>query len=239
MKTSVPARTTAMYRSQQAAGARFTEGAGWRVADVYTSIEEESARARGGVGLSDVSACGKLGVRGEAVEALAMKLTGRTLPPVGRASRERVNGASVLVCRRAADEVLLLTAAAAEHPVVGDVAVRSVESAGCVHLTDLTAAFAIVDVMGPGLGTLLERVVPLDLAAVPALGLVQGELAHVNALMVRLDHPTLPVFRVLVPREYGDFVWQTLCETGRDLGLTPIGAVAHARLMASHMDVSR
>lgn len=233
MKTSVPARTTAMYRSQQAAGARFTERAGWRVADVYTSIEEESARARDGVALSDVSACGKLAVRGEAVEALGMKLTGRTLPPAGRASRERVNGASVLVCRRAADEVLLLTAAA-EHPVVADLAVRSVESAGCVHLTDLTAAFAIVDVMGPGLGTLLERVVPLDLAAVPALGLVQGELAHVNVLMVRLDYPTLAVFRVLVPREYGDFVWQTLTETGRDLGVTPIGAAAHARLM-SHL----
>ena len=231
MTTSEPIRTTAMYRRQQAVGARFTEGAGWRVADVYTSIEEETARARGAVGLGDVSACGKLGIRGETVEALGMKLTGSTLPPVGRASRERVNGASVLLCRRAGDEVLLLTTAE-EYPVVADVVARTVAGAGCVHLTDLTSAFAGVDVMGPGLGALLERVVPLDLATVPALGIVQGELAHVHALMVRLDRPTLPVVRVLVQREHGDFVWQTLCDAGIDLGLTPVGAAAHARLMA-------
>ena len=231
MKAFVPIRTSAMYRAQQAAGARFTEGAGWRVADVYTSTEEETLLARSGVGLSDASAQGKLGVRGEAVESLGLKLTGRTPPAVGRASWERLNGASVLLCRRAADEVLLLTAAE-EHSVVADVLARTVEGAGCVHLTDLTAAFAVVDVIGPRLGVLFERLVALDLSVVPALGVVQCELARVHTIMVRLDHPTLPVFRVLVPREYGDFVWRTLGDAGDDLGLTPVGAAAHARLMA-------
>jgi glycine cleavage system aminomethyltransferase T len=230
VKTFVPIRTSAMYRAQRDAGARFTDDAGWRVAEVYSSTEDEMARARSGAGLGDASAGGKLALRGETIDALGMKLTGRALPVVGRASRERLNGASVLLCRLAADEVMMLTAAG-EHPVVVDVLAGAVQSAGCVHLTDLTAAFAAVDVIGPRLGALFERLVAVDLSAVPVLGVVQCELARVHAIIVRLEHPTLPVFRVLIPREYGDFVWHTLREAGHDLGLTPIGRAAHARLI--------
>jgi len=229
--TPPPIRTTAMYRAQQAAGARFIDDVGWRVADVYTSTDAEISRAREGVAISDVSACGKLGLRGEAIESVAIKLTGRTPPPVGRAARERVNGAAVLACRRAADEMLLLTSTA-EHTAVADVLADTVETAGCVHVTDLTSAFAVVDLMGPALPALLERVVTVDLTAVPPLGVVQGEVSRVHAIMVRLDEVTLPVFRVLVPRESGAFVWHALCDAGRDLGLAPAGAAAHARLLA-------
>lgn len=230
MKRWLPIRTSAMYRAQQALGARFKEDAGWRVADVYTSTDDEAARARTGVGLSDVSAWGKLGVRGEAIEPLVVKLTGRAAPAVGLASWAPVNGARALLCRRAADELLLLTAPR-ELSIVAAVLEKTIEGAGCVHATDLTAAFAAIDVMGAGLGPLLERLVALDLSAVPTLGVVQGELARVRVIMVRLDRPTLPAYRVLVPREYGDFVWKALGDAGHDLGLTAVGAAAHGRLM--------
>jgi heterotetrameric sarcosine oxidase gamma subunit len=218
-----------MYRVQEALGARFKDDAGWRVAEVYSSVDDEVARARSGVGLCDVSACGKLGVRGDAVVPLGVKLTGRPVPAVGHASRGRVNGASVLVCRRAADELLLLTPPR-ELAALADVLAKAVEGA-CAHVTDLTSAFAVVDLIGANLRALLERLVALELSAVPVLGVVQGDLARVHAVMLRLDHPTLPAFRVLIPREYGDFIWRTLGEAGRDLGLTPVGAAAHARLM--------
>ena len=221
-----------MYRAQHAGGARFTDRAGWRVADVYTSTDDEVARARSGVGLCDTSACGKLGVRGAGIEPWGTTLTGRAVPAVGRMSRERVNGASVLVCRRAADELLLLTTAD-ELPVVAGALAGPVDGDGCVHVTDLTAAFAVVDVVGDKLALLFERLVALDMSAVPAFGVVQGELGRVHAIMMRLDHPTLPVFRVLVAREHGDFVWKTLGDAGRDLGLVPVGAAAHARLMGA------
>jgi len=221
-----------MYRAEEALGARFKDDAGWRVADVYTSAEDEIARARSGVGLCDVSACGKLGVRGDAVEGWGPKLTGGALPAVGRAAWERVNGASVLVCRRAADELLLLTPPAELAAVAGMVE-KAAESGGCVHVTDVTAAYAVVDLIGGRLGELLERLVALELSAVPPLGVVQGDLAGVHAIMLRLDHQALPMFRVLVGREYGDFVWRTLSDAGHDLGLTPVGAAAYARMMSA------
>lgn len=225
-------RTGAMYRVQEALGARFKEEAGWRVADVYTSVEDEIARARSGVGLCDVSACGKLGVRGDAIEGWGSKLTGGALPAVGRAAWERVNGASALVLRRAADELLLLTAPGDLAAVAGAVE-KAAERGGCVHVTDLTSAFAVVDLIGGRLGALLERLVALDLSAVSPLGVVQGDLARVHAIMLRLDQPDLPVFRLLVAREYGDFVWRTLTDAGHDLGLAPVGATAHSRMLSA------
>lgn len=225
-----PIRASAMYRVQEALGARFKDDAGWRVADVYTSVDDEIARARGGVGLCDTSACGKLGVRGDAVEGWGPKVIGGDLPGVGHAAWERVNGAPVLVCRRAADELLLLTPPGELSAVTGLVE-KAAESAGCVHVTGVTSALAVVDLIGDKVGALLERLVALDLSAVTPLGLVQGDLAGVHAILLRLDHGALAVFRVLVGREYGDFVWRTLTDAGHDLGLTPIGASAHARLM--------
>jgi glycine cleavage system aminomethyltransferase T len=227
-----PIRMSAMYRVQEALGARFKDDAGWRVADVYTSVDDEIARARGGVGLCDVSACGKLGVRGDAVESWGPKVTGGPLPTVGHAARERVNGASVLVCRRAADELLLLIPPS-EVTAVAGVLEKTAESGGCVHVTDLTAAFAVVDLIGEKLFALLERLVALELSAVSPLDVVQGDLAGVHAIMLRLDHEMLPVFRVLVAREYSDFVWRTLSAAGHDLGLTPVGAAAYSRMMSS------
>jgi sarcosine oxidase, subunit alpha len=226
-----PVRTSAMYRAQQALGARFKEDGGWRVADVYTSTDDEASRARTGIGLSDVSACGKLGVRGDRIESFVVKLTGRSAPAVGLASWERVNGAPVLLCRRADDELLLLTASR-DLSVVADVLEKTIEGAGCVHGTDLSAAFAAMDLIGPGVSALLERLIALDLATVPVLGVIQSELARVHAIIVGLNHPTLPAYRALVPREYGDFVWTALGDAGHDLGLTRIGAAAHARLIA-------
>jgi aminomethyltransferase len=225
-----PIRTSAMYRAQEGLGARFKDDGGWRTADVYTSVDDEIARARSGVGLCDVSACGKLGVRGNAVESWGPKLVGGGLPAVGRAAWERMNGASVLVCRRAADELLLLTPPR-EATAVAGVLEKAAESGGCVHVTDLTAAFAVVDLIGDNVLALLERLVALDLSAVPPLGVIQGDLARVHAILLRLDHQALSAFRVLVAREHGDFVWRTLSDAGQDLGLTPIGAAAHLRLL--------
>jgi heterotetrameric sarcosine oxidase gamma subunit len=219
-----------MYRVQEALGARFKDDAGWRVADVYTSVDDEIRGARSGVGLCDVSAAGKLGVRGEALEALGPKLTGRPLSIPGHASRERVNGASALSCRLTRDELLILTPPHEASAVAG--VLESAVEGICAHVTDLTAAFAVVDLLGPRLDALLERMVALDLSTVPPLGVVHGDLARVHAIMVRLDHPDLAGLRVLVPREHGDFLWRTLADAGHDLGLTPVGAAAHARLVS-------
>src|SRR5262249_57761615 len=120
----------------------------------------------------------------------------------GAAARFGINGVTVLAARLAADELLVLTALA-DVGGVGEVLARAAAGAGCAHATDLTSGLTSMDLVGPRARALLARLSPLDLAPVPPLGVVQGDLARVHATLIRLDQPAGPSFRVLVAREHG------------------------------------
>jgi sarcosine oxidase subunit alpha len=222
-----------MHAAHLALGARFRQEAAWMIADVYSSPDEEARAARAGVGLADVSAAARVAVRGEDAQAVVEKLTGQEAPPPGQARRGRLDGVEVVVCRVAPDEFLTL-AGAGNQFIVADMVTTAARAVGCAHVTDVTSAYAALDIVGPRAPALLERLVPLDLspAAMPALAVARAELARVRAILLRLDHPGLPALRALVPRECGAFVWDTVSEAGHDLGLVRVGAAAHALIMA-------
>lgn len=232
MTAAAPVRRSAMHRAQRALGARFRTADAWEVADAYGSIDDEVAGARRAVGLVDTSAGGKLGLRGDDVESVIAKLAGSRTPAPGAATRARLDGAAALVCRLASDEVLVLTGAA-EQAAVGTLLARAADSAACAHATDLTSALASIDLVGPRALDLLTKLVAVDLAraADAPLAVVQAEIMRIHAILIRLDHPHLTAFRILVPREYGDFTWHTLFDAGRDLSVLAVGAAAHARLV--------
>ncbi len=230
MSASVPRRLTAMYRAQLALGARFVEDHGWVVAEAFTSPRDEEARARGGVGLADASAGGKLSVRGSAVDALIAKAARVTAPATRSARRIRLDGAEALVCRRAPDELLVLASAADAQTVERQLS-QAAGAVGCAHITDVTSGLAAMDLIGPAARRLLARGSPLDLSAVGPLAVVHGQVARVPATMIRLDHPELPIYRILVGRELGEFVWNALAAAGQSLGLVRIGASAHRQLL--------
>lgn len=234
MTSIAPLRRSALHRTQAEAGARFVDVHGWRVAEAFTTAADEAGRAQRGVGLADTSACGKLCVRGAAAGGVLAKLAGREAPPAARAAiRVRIDGAPTVVCRQAPDELLMLTGPA-DAAAVELLLARAAEAAGCAHVTDLTSALAALDLVGPTAPRLLARLSPLDLrpAVLPPLGAVQGAVAHVHAVVLRLDGSELPAFRLLVGREHGEFVWTELCRAGQDLGLVLIGAAAHRLLVA-------
>lgn len=215
-----------MHAAHVALGASFREEGDWRVPEAYGGPADEAARARGAVGLADASACGKLLLRGDAIDALLATAVGVDRLPAPAAERVRVNGARTLACRLAEDELLLLTSLG-ETEIVAEVLERAAASV-CVHLTDMTSGLAVLDLLGPRARDLLARLSPLDLVPLAPLTVVQGELARVHAILVRLDRPD--GFRALVAREYGAFVWETLAAAGRALGLVPVGAAARALL---------
>jgi sarcosine oxidase subunit alpha len=221
-------RRSPFHHAHVGLGARFVDRHGWSVPDVYaSSADDEARRARATVGLADVSAGGALGIRGDSVEALIPKMAGVAAPPPGRAVRVRLNGAPALVGRLAAEDMLVLTHAA-DREDVARALTGAADAVGCAHVTDLTSAFAALDLIGPLAPDLLARCSPLDLSpvAAPALHVVQGEVARVRAIVIVLDSPAAPAYRVLVSREHGEFVWTAIVSAGRDLDLVPLGAAA-------------
>ncbi len=229
-----PVKLTALYRKHLALGAKFREEGMWRWPETFTAPEAEVQHVRAGVGLADLSPLGKLDLKGHALDPVLEALAGAPAPAVHAISRLSLRaGPACLCCRLARDELLLLTAPSELEAVTH--ALYASPGPGCAHVTDLTSALAVLDLVGPKAPEVLSKVLALDLrpAVFPASALTQGGLAGVHAIVLRLDLGTTLGYRLLVGREVAEFVWDVLWDAGAECGLVPFGATAHALLRAT------
>jgi aminomethyltransferase len=223
-----------LHHWHAAHGARFTDWAGWQTVASYSSVEREVAGVRSGLGLADVSALAKVGLRGQGVPAVVQTLVpdDQTLSPRAVAS---VFGDSTLACRLTQNHLLLLDAT----PDVGIVwqRVTEVSRSTAVVQTDVTSAYAGFVSLGPGLDDCLRRVTSLDVrpASFPENSCAETALARVEALLVRRREGPLPALRIYVAWDLAEYVWERLLEAGRDRSITPIGFEA-LRLLTQPKD---
>src|SRR5690242_8524681 len=105
---TAPVSRTPLHHWHAGHGARFAESDGWQVPQAYAGAERETAAARTGLAVADISAFPKVSLRGPVVADAARHLMGdgnATRP--GRAARLH-HGAPGLACRLTADHLLLL-----------------------------------------------------------------------------------------------------------------------------------
>ena len=67
-----PIKLTSLHSIAQRLGATFTEQRGWRIPEVYTTLEDEIAAARKGLALADEAPNGKLLLEGDRAESVLM-----------------------------------------------------------------------------------------------------------------------------------------------------------------------
>ena len=189
----------------QELGAVWTEIEGWRIAARFGSAEEEHRKLSTTVGLCDLSFQPKIEFRGRDIEG-----AWPDLPAVGSLSVQakaaffRLTREQVLVCGE-------------EHPLV--------DRPGCVHRTDRTSGFAQFLLAGPRAADVLNRLSSVDSrdSSFCDLSCRWGPLAHVNAVIARRDRRQLRAYEILVSREFGEYVWRAIWETGTPLGMTAFG----------------
>ena len=66
--------------------------------------------------------------------------------------------------------------------------------------------------------------------AFPDASCAQSRFAEIHGTLVRLDAAGLPGYTLLFGREYGDYMWESIMETGERYGLAPFGLEALGRL---------
>jgi glycine cleavage system aminomethyltransferase T len=54
----------------------------------------------------------------------------------------------------------------------------------------------------------------------------QTSLAHVHSIVLRDDLQGVPAFHILVSREYGESVWESILHAGHEFQLAPFGLKA-------------
>ena len=113
---------------------------------------------------------------------------------------------------------------------------RYVAAAGAssnpAYLTDVTSGYAALLLAGPRSPEVLRKLVDLDVSgdACPNLACAQTGIHHTYAILMRRDIESLRAYLILVNREYGEWLWETVLDAGAEFGIRPFGSTAYRLL---------
>ena len=254
--TMRPLRTSPLYELLASKGAEFGSRNGWERANYFRKLTgsqpsarpafglgrpgwldgmiEEQRATRETVAIYDQTSFGKLLLQGRDALAVLQRLCANELDvALGRMVytamlNERGGFESDLtVMRLAADQFLLITGSA--QPVRdADWIRRHIGAQEFAVLTDVSAMWSVLSVMGPNSGELLKRVSPDDLSAKALMfsHTAEIDLAFARVRAARMSYVGGPGFELYVPIEMARHVYLALQEAGADLGLRDAGYYA-------------
>jgi sarcosine dehydrogenase len=194
----------------------------------------EHRAAREQAALFDQTSFAKLLLKGRDAAAVLQRLAGNDagVPP-GRAVytglfNERGGFESDLTAvRLAADEYYIVTSTS-QAVRDADWIRRHVKDGEQAEVTDVTAAHAVLGLMGPASREVLRRVTPAELsnAAFPFGTARRIDVGRAVALAVRITYAGELGWELHVPAEQAGLVYDALLEAGQDLGLRDAGHYA-------------
>jgi heterotetrameric sarcosine oxidase gamma subunit len=252
LQTGRPLRTSPLYDLLAARGAEFGSKNGWERANYLRPagqlrpphglgrpgwlpwVIDEMRATREAVALYDQTSFGKLLLQGRDALAVLQRLCANEIDvPDGRMVYTAMLNArggfesDCTVMRLARDRFLIVTGSA--QPVRdADWLRRHIGADEFAVLTDVSALWTVLSVMGPASRALLARVSPDDLS--PA-GLAfshtrEIDLGHARVRAARMSYVGGPGFELYVPVEMARHVYLALAEAGADLGLRDAGYYA-------------
>jgi heterotetrameric sarcosine oxidase gamma subunit len=197
----------------------MVEHHGWQVASCFAAPTPEAARTRESVGLADVSWISKFNLQGSSL---------KNPPDLGAE-------ASVWLLGR---RQYLVTC---EPPLADAVRKRlrqfqnaDASSPAPIYVTDVTSVYAQLMLAGPRSRDVLNKLTSLNLSESVRgnLTCAQANVAHVHAIILRKDLKGLPAFHLLVSRENGESVWESVLHAGHEFHITPLGLEAQKLLQS-------
>ncbi|MFT3820313.1 MAG: FAD-dependent oxidoreductase [Rubrivivax sp.] len=252
LQSARPLRTSPLYDRLAGRGAEFGAKNGWERANYFRPagaarpadtlgrpgwldwVIAEQRATREAVALYDQTSFGKLLLQGRDAPAVLQRLCANDVDVApGRMVYTAMLNArggfesDLTVMRLAADRFLLVTGSA--QPVRdADWIGRHIGSDEFALLTDVSALWCVLSLMGPKARQLLARVSPDDLspAALPFSHTAEIDLGHARVRAARMSYVGGPGYELYVPVEMALHVEQQLWQAGADLGLRDAGYYA-------------
>lgn len=184
-------------------GGRLSRSDGWEIPRDYGDLERERAAIREGLGLADITARGKLDIRGAVDTALG------TLPQTHGAALARVSRNWALVLTPPAGlgaSLELMKRAAGSETMV----------------TDATSIYAGIALLGPRVDDLLLRLIGIDPATLRPGDCLATQMLRVPAILLRRELP-LNIVETYVPAEFARYAWDAVFEVARPLAPEAVG----------------
>jgi sarcosine oxidase subunit alpha len=189
----------------------------------YARPDEEIRALQKNVGLVDLSAHGKLLIRGLTIYDLFSSVFDISIPQPGEVHQVEPQGATIAALLP--DEALIITPPGVEDQVASQLEAEIENQDLFVTVLDQTSALAGVGVYGPLRASVLEKLSALSFHPedFPAGRVVQGSLAKIRATIIHRNRMGTPGFEIYVDRSYGEYLWETLMDAGTEFGIRPMG----------------
>ena len=252
LETARPLRTSPLYDMLAAKGAEFGSKNGWERASYFRPqglprpehtlgkpgwlpwMMEEQKATRETVALYDQTSFSKYLLQGRDALAVLQRLCANEMDvPVGKMVytamlNERGGFESDLtVMRQAVDRFMVITGSA-QTVRDFDWITRHIADTEHAVLTDVSALYSVLSLMGPKARELLARVSPDDLSpeALKFSWTKEIDLGFARVRAARMSYVGGPGFELYVPVEMARHVYLALMEAGRALGIRDAGYYA-------------
>jgi glycine cleavage system aminomethyltransferase T len=198
-----PVMRSPMTEIHRRLGAELIIQSGWELPRRYQDGDLERSAIKEGLGIADITARGKIDVRGAIGSSL------NALPQTRGATLARISRNWALVLTPAAGltgAIEILTASADEQTMI----------------TDATSIYAGIALLGPGVPELLLRLTAIDPSELSPGDAVASQMLRIPTVLFRRELPIIAV-EAYVPSEFGRYAWESMFEVAQPLGPEPVG----------------
>jgi sarcosine oxidase subunit alpha len=247
----MPVKRTPMDQNHRDLGAAMVDLGPWQRAHSYGSPQDECLAVRQRVGIIDVTTLGKLEVVGQGAGALLDRVYTHHFSnlPVGRIRYGLLctDNSTIMddgtVTRLSEDRFFVTTTTGNVDVIEEWFKWWSTGSGACAHITNVTSAYAAVNLAGPRARETLSKLTDIDLStkSFRYMRSAQGTVAGVPAILLRIGFVGETGWEIHVPAEYGQYIWETIMEAGKEFGIAPFGLEAQRilRLEKKHVIVGQ
>jgi len=236
----IPFKHTPLHTWHHRHEASFFNVAGWECVVNYGNVEHEVRTVKDSVGMRDVTPLAKSLIEGQdSSDHIQSAFALTQLQSVGTCTIATLrNVAGLVSILRITADRYLVTASSDHQKILYDALIEKVEAGDCVHVIDMTSAYAAFHLIGPKSIEVLKRCAAAPLEAMRPRQCLQSPTARVWSLLVREDVGTLPAWLIFVSRDFGEYVWTSILAEGRDFGIGVFGQTAAQLLSAGVFDVA-
>jgi aminomethyltransferase len=235
MAQSAALKRTPLHAVHVSMGAKMVDFGGWDMPVQYSGLVDEHHTVRKAVGLFDVSHMGEIEVRGPEAVRLVDYVT------TNAASRLHIGQAQysgllyehggfvddILVHRVADDHFFLCVNAANQEKDFEHIRTANKFDA---QVEFASGRYAQIAVQGPLALCTLERLTPVELAAIGYYWFKDGTVSGVPARIARTGYTGEDGFEIYVAPAEAPRIWNELLAAGRDFGIKPCGLGARNTL---------
>ncbi len=247
----MPIKRSSIDRKHRELGASMVDLGPWQRPYGYGSPQDEARAVRDRVGIIDVSTLGKLDVWGADAPALLDKVYTHRFSDL-RSGRIRYG----ILCRddgtilddgtvtRLADNHYFVTTTTGNLELIEQWFRWWMAGTGaCAHVTNVTSAYAAINVAGPRARETLAKLTDVNLSPrkFRYMRSARGDVAGVPTIFLRIGFVGETGWELHFPSEYGEHMWDALMEAGDEFGISPFGVEAQRilRLEKGHIIVNQ